>query len=151
MSELLPLSIGVGLAVSLLLTEMFGLAAGGMIVPGYVALNLTRPLNVVATLLAGFVTYAVVRALGSVAIVYGRRRTALMILVGYLVGSLVRWGMPAFAPEEQAVTIVGYIIPGLIAIWLDRQGSVETVSALVIASVLVRLVLVLFVGADLAP
>ena len=35
--DLLPVSVGIGLAVSLLFSELFGLAAGGMVVPGYVA------------------------------------------------------------------------------------------------------------------
>jgi hypothetical protein len=32
--DLLSASIGIGLAISLLFSEMFGLAAGGMVVPG---------------------------------------------------------------------------------------------------------------------
>jgi hypothetical protein len=63
MMELLTLSVGIGLAVSLLFTEMFGIASGGMIVPGYIALSLTRPWDVVLTLGAGFVTFAIVHTL----------------------------------------------------------------------------------------
>ena len=36
--DTLTVSIAVGLIVSLLFTEMFGLSAGGMIVPGYLAI-----------------------------------------------------------------------------------------------------------------
>jgi poly-gamma-glutamate biosynthesis protein PgsC/CapC len=152
--ELLALSIGIGLAVSLLFTELFGIAAGGMIVPGYLALGLGRPLDVLITIVAGCVTFGIVRALSTFAIVYGRRRTVLMILVGYLVGMLVRWtlesGTSATAMSVAGdLQVIGYIIPGLIAIWLDRQGIVETLAALVSASVVVRLMLVLALGADL--
>jgi hypothetical protein len=45
--------------------------------------------------------------------------------------------------------IIGYIIPGLIGIWIDRQGLIETVSALLIAAVVVRLLLILSFGADI--
>jgi hypothetical protein len=41
--------------------------------------------------------------------------------------------------------VIGYIIPGLIALWFNRQGVLQTLSALIIASVLVRLVLVVLV------
>ena len=34
MTDLLTVAIGIGLAISLLFSEMFGLAAGGMVVPG---------------------------------------------------------------------------------------------------------------------
>ncbi len=145
MLELLPLSVGLGLVVSLLFSEVFAIAAGGMIVPGYLALHLAHPLNVALTAAAGFATFAVVRALSSFVIIYGRRRTVMMILVGYLMGMAVRWllstvGAPGVAAELQ---IIGFIIPGLIAIWLDRQGVVETLAAMVTASVVVRLMLIL--------
>lgn len=150
MGEFLPLSVGIGLAVSLLFTELFGVAAGGMIVPGYLALFLTRPLEVLLTLAAGFITFAIVHALSSIVIVYGRRRTVLMILLGYLVGTLIRWATRDLTPEiPDDYTVIGFIIPGLIAIWLDRQGVLQTLCSLVTASVVVRLFLVIFVGTEL--
>ena len=153
--ELLPLSIGLGLVVSLIFSEMFGLAAGGMVVPGYFAIFLTRPVPVILTLAAGFATFAIVRALSSVLIIFGKRRTVLMILVGYLLGALVRAILMAHPMTPELLrssdhAIIGYIIPGLIAIWLDRQGVVETFSALLTAAVVVRLLLVLFAGGELA-
>jgi poly-gamma-glutamate biosynthesis protein PgsC/CapC len=151
--ELLPVAIGVGLAVSLFFSELFGLAAGGMVVPGYVALCLTKPVDVVLTLAAGVATFLVVHLLSSMMIVYGRRRTVLMILVGYLIGALVRMVVVPIVPygigHETSYAIIGFIIPGLIAIWIDRQGIVETIGALLTASVVVRLILILFVGAEL--
>lgn len=150
MIELLPLSVGIGLAISLLFTEMFGIAAGGMIVPGYLALSLTRPLDVALTIGAGFATFAIVHTMSSFMIIYGRRRTVAMILIGYLVGMLARWSTGNFASiGGLELEVIGFIIPGLIAIWLDRQGIVETLAALVTASVVVRLILVVVVGAEL--
>ena len=37
-------SIGIGLIVSLVFSEILGLAAGGLIVPGYIALYLDQPM-----------------------------------------------------------------------------------------------------------
>jgi gamma-polyglutamate biosynthesis protein CapC len=144
MTELLPLSIGIGLVVSLLFSEVFAVAAGGMIVPGYLALHLAQPLDVALTTLAGLISFAIVRALSSFVIVYGRRRTVLMIMVGYLVGIALRWGSASLggALSQLDAQVVGFIIPGLIAIWLDRQGVIETIAAMITASVVVRLVLV---------
>lgn len=149
MIELLPLAVGIGLAISLLFTEMFGIAAGGMIVPGYLALNLTRPINVALTIAAGFVTFAIVHTLSSFMIIYGRRRTVLMILVGYLIGVFLRWATGGIQVGGTELTVIGFIIPGLIAIWLDRQGIVETTSALVTAAVAVRLILIVILGTEL--
>jgi poly-gamma-glutamate biosynthesis protein PgsC/CapC len=151
MTEHLPLSVGIGLAVAVLFAEAFGIGAGGLIVPGYLALELGRPLHVLATVLAGVATFFVVHAFGSVAIVYGRRRTALMILVGYLVGAAARWAAAGGGAGLSELDVIGFIIPGLIAIWIDRQGLVQTLAALTTASVLVRLLLVLVLGQELTP
>lgn len=146
--DLLSLAIGIGLAVSLLFSELFGLAAGGMVVPGYIALSLSNPIAVALTIGAGFATYAIVHALASVVIVYGRRRTVLTILVGYLVGTVVRLlvGSAGAAPHEYA--LVGHIIPGLIANWFERQGIIATTATLLIAAVVVWLTLVLLAAAS---
>jgi gamma-polyglutamate biosynthesis protein CapC len=150
MIEFLPLSIGIGLAVSLLFTEIFGLAAGGMIVPGYIGLFLNHPLEVLTTLAAGFLTFAIVHTLSQIVIIYGRRRTVLMILAGYLIGMVIRWAMQMIHPvPPEEVIVIGYIIPGLIAIWLDRQGILVTLCSLVTASVVVRLFLIIFIGTEL--
>jgi poly-gamma-glutamate biosynthesis protein PgsC/CapC len=168
--NLLALSIGIGLVVSLLFSELFGLAAGGLVVPGYVALYLSRPVDVATTLAAALLTFFLVRVASTFVIVYGRRRTALMILVGYGLGALLDAGVtaaleasaepivqaalvvptaaPVPVPAAFDAGVIGYIVPGLIAIWLDRQGVVPTLAALVTSAVVVRLVLILAVPED---
>ena len=152
--HLLPISIGIGLAVSLLFSELFGLVAGGMVVPGYIALSMSRPLDVLLTLAVGVLTYVIVHALSSTVVIYGRRRTVIMILIGYLLGmSMATLSIGPIGGELRGssaeVAIIGYIIPGLIAIWIDRQGLVETISVLLIAATVVRLVLILVFGMEL--
>lgn len=150
MTDVLALSIGLGLLVSLLFSQAFGFTAGGMVVPGYLAMFLTRPGHVVATLAAALATFALVHAISTVMIVYGKRRTALMILVGYIIGALVRtFAGEWMGPMSSEISVIGYIVPGLIAIWLDRQGIVETMSSLVTASVVVRLLLIVVLGSEL--
>lgn len=149
--EQLPLAIGIGLAVSLIFSEIFGLAPGGMVVPGYFALCLTHPVDILLTLLAALTTFAIVHALGSIIIVYGKRRTVLTILIGYLVGAVFRAVLAGHfvAFSDNTFELIGFIIPGLIAIWIDRQGMLETFSALISASVVVRLILILTLGSEI--
>jgi poly-gamma-glutamate biosynthesis protein PgsC/CapC len=143
-------SIGLGLVVSLLFTEVFGLASGGMIVPGYIALSLDKPLDIALTLAVALATYGAVLGISQFAIIYGRRRIALTLLVGFVIGSVVRTAFPyagalppAAATTDAMVSVIGYIVPGLIALWIDRQGLIETVGPLMTSSVIVRLVLIL--------
>ena len=50
-----------------------------------------------------------------------------------------------FSLEFQSI---GYIIPGLIANWMERQGVVETITTLIVAGVLVRMLLMIFTGGE---
>ena len=150
MAEIVTLSIGIGLVISLAFSELLGLAAGGMVVPGYFALFLDRPIVIILTLLTSYLTYFIVHSMSAVMIIYGRRRTVLMILVGFAIGALIRSLGPVHLPAASIdLAVIGYIIPGLIAIWIDRQGLIESISALIIASVMVRLVLIIFFGGEI--
>lgn len=147
MTDAEVLYIAIGLVVSLLYSEVFGLAPGGIIVPGYLALRISDPVVVLLTLGVSLLTFFVVRVLATVMIIYGRRRTVLMILIGFLLGSLVRVGFGAGTPIGPfEIDVIGYIIPGLLAIWMDRQGIVATASSAVTASVLTRLSGLLILG-----
>lgn len=150
MDSLLTLSIGTGLAVSLAFSEMLGLTAGGMVVPGYVALYLDQPLIVALTFMMSYLAYFIVHSASTIMIIYGRRRTVLMILVGFALGTLLRMSGSLEMPiANMDLTVIGYIIPGLIAIWIDRQGVIESFSALIIAAIIVRIILILFTGGEI--
>jgi poly-gamma-glutamate biosynthesis protein PgsC/CapC len=148
--DLIPNAIGIGLVVSLVFSETLGLAAGGMVVPGYIALNLNDPVRVLMTLALGMMTYLAVRVLSNFVILYGRRRTVVIILIGFLLGSLFR-GFVVFDVGGQTVTLqaIGFIIPGLVGMWIDRQGLVETSATLLASGVLVKLILILLYGGEL--
>jgi poly-gamma-glutamate biosynthesis protein PgsC/CapC len=150
MDNIIIVSIGLGLCVSLLFSEFFGIAAGGMVVPGYIALYLNRPIVIVITVLVSLLTYFIVNSLGAFMIIYGKRRTVLTIIIGFLLGWLIRLLDPVpLGPQAVELSIVGYIIPGLIAIWMDRQGIIETVASLVTSSTIVRLILIIIFGREL--
>ncbi|MEO0324648.1 MAG: poly-gamma-glutamate biosynthesis protein PgsC [Myxococcota bacterium] len=149
MEELQVTSIAIGIVVSFVFSEVYGLAAGGVVVPGYIALFLHRPTALALTLVVALGTFALTKVIGSVVIVYGRRRTSLCILIGFALGAwaeradlLLRDG----GYGDADLTVIGYIIPGLIAIWFDRQGVTNTLATLTIAACVVRLALLLLVG-----
>ena len=149
--DLLTVAIGLGLVVSLLFTEAIGLTAGGMIVPGYLALSLNKPADILATLAVAFITFAIVRVVSRFAIVYGRRRIFLAIIVAFVLGSLVRVApiqasdiSHGWCPSPgEFACVIGYIIPGLIALGLDRFGVIETLAPMFSSAVIVRLVLIM--------
>ena len=141
-------AIAIGLVVSLIVTEVLGLSVGGMIVPGYLALSLHQPFAVVMTLVAALATWGAVRLISNWAIVYGRRRVVLTVMFGFVSGMSIRLiasltSGSVVANEVGPVVMIGFIVPGLIALWFERQGFIETVSPMMGAAVLVRLTLIL--------
>jgi len=148
--EVVISAIGIGLIVSLIFSETMGLAAGGMVVPGYIALSLRQPLQVIMTLLIGFTSYLVAHLLSNFMILYGRRRTVVIILIGFLLGWFCRrFFVVEIAGENIQIIAIGFIVPGLVGLWIDRQGLVETLATLLTSGVLVRLILILIYGGEM--
>jgi len=147
--EIIIQSVGLGLVLSLLFTETLGLAAGGMVVPGYVALMLHHPLRIVGTVLVSLLTFFTMKFLSNYMFVYGRRRIVMVILIGFMFGWLSR---ELLVIQTSAITLelqtIGLIIPGLIANWMEKQGVVKTITTMVIAAVFIRLMLMIITGGE---
>jgi poly-gamma-glutamate biosynthesis protein PgsC/CapC len=135
----------IGIVVSLVLTDLVGLTAGGIIVPGYVALLLDRPTALAGFLVVAAVSYGVVRALSTVAMLYGTRRFAVALLAGLALSVGAQWASPLFVAPYVEWVGLGLIVPGLLANQFDRQGVLPTLLMLAIAAPLVRLILLLVV------
>jgi poly-gamma-glutamate biosynthesis protein PgsC/CapC len=145
-------AVGLGMFLSLILTETVGLAAGGIVVPGYIALVLHDPIQIIITILAGIITYLIVHFLSRHIIIYGRRLLIVSILIGYIIAYISRIA-PVLTVEKVAVNIetVGFVIPGLIAYWITRQGILPTISAMIIVASLVRLIMIVLHNGVILP
>src|SRR5882724_816211 len=128
-----------------MLTEVVGLTAGGIIVPGYVALLLDRPTALLGFLVVAAASYGIMRALGTVLMLYGARRFAIAVLTGLTLSVGAQWASALLVPTYVEWVGLGLIVPGLLAHQFDRQGVLPTLAMLAIAAPLVRLVLVLAV------
>ena len=144
---MLETAIGIGITVNLLLTEVFGLASAGLVVPGYLALYLWQPSRLVATALLALVTWAVVRfGLARLVVLYGRRRFGVTVLVGFLLNLLALRMLRMMPVEPVDMRAIGFIIPGLIANQALVQGVWPTLVLTALAAAIVRLVLFLAGG-----
>jgi len=129
-------AILLGILVSLLYTEVTGFSAG-LIIPGYLALNLHSPLRLVYTLAAAAAAVGLCCLLARVVILYGRRRFAVLILLTCLLGAAAK-GL-----RLVSVSTVGVILPGLIAREFDRQGFLTTLLSLAVTTGITALCLLL--------
>jgi len=143
-------AIGLGLVVSLIFSETLGLAAGGMVVPGYVALMVHEPQRLVGTIFASLLALGTLKLVSRYALVYGRRRIVIAVLLGFVFGALSR-EILVFRLHNTSLEFqtIGYIIPGLIANWMERQGIVQTLCVMITTAVLVRLLLMILNGGDI--
>ncbi len=143
---MLVASIALALVYGFVLFELTGLTAGGLIAPGYFALTFDQPWRIGACLCVALSTLVLVRTLAFFALLYGRRRFLVCVLLGFA----LQWTFLILFMGAQLgqgrLEVVGYIIPGLIASEMDRQGPAPTLLALLVLSGLVFLTLKVPVG-----
>ncbi len=83
-------TIGLGIALSLILSETLGVTAGGVIVPGYIAMHLHNPDQIIMTFIASIIVIILIRMLGKFVFIYGKRRLVLTLLLGFIIGYISR-------------------------------------------------------------
>ena len=134
--------IGIGMVLSLFLTETLGVTAGGIIVPGYIAMNLEDPERLVITFGISIITFLLIKLLSRYIMVYGKRRLVLALLIGFLLGYLTRSENNLVSSlTELDFVVIGNIIPGLIANWMDRQGVLRTICTVLITAGITKLII----------
>ena len=132
--------IGIGMVLSLFLTETLGVTAGGIIVPGYIAMNLDNPSRLIVTFGISIIVYFIIQILSNFVLVYGKRRLVLALLLGFLLGYFTRSENNMLSGLMHTdFIVIGNIIPGLIANWMDRQGVFRTICTVMITAGVTKL------------
>ena len=127
--------IGIGMVLSLFLTETLGVTAGGIIVPGYIAMNLDNPSRIIITFIISIIVFLAIKLLSKFILIYGKRRLVIALLLGFILGSFTLSGIFL----ENSLIVIGNIIPGLIANWMDRQGILRTICTVLITAGVTKL------------
>jgi len=142
---MIEISIGLGIVLSLILSEALGVTAGGIIVPGYISLFLHQPIQVLITFTVAMFVWLIIKGLSRVMFLYGKRRIVLALILGFLFGYISR-NVYIDSETINSVAVIGNIIPGLIANWMDRQGVVRTISVVLLTAVIVKLLVIILFG-----
>jgi len=138
--QFIGVAIGIGMCLSLILTETLGLTAGGVIVPGYIALYMHEPFKIIVTFFVSLTVLLIIRLLSNYIFIYGKRRLVLSLILGFFFGYLSKIYL------DSDLSSIGNIIPGLLASWMDRQGALKTISVVIIIAVATRLILIVLSG-----
>lgn len=137
-----------GIILSIIFYEITEISPGGLIVPAYIAFYLDNPQRVVITILAGILTFLIVKFISNHAIVYGRRKFALYIMISFIIRVVLKYFNIYIVNEYELFilggSIIGVIIPGIIAQEIDRHGMIRTISSLLILSIFIKSIIELF-------
>ncbi|MFC2166679.1 poly-gamma-glutamate biosynthesis protein PgsC [Acidobacteriota bacterium] len=125
----------IGILVAVLYVEIMDIYPGGIIVPAYFALHLDSPLRIVATLLIAALTLLTYKMLSHSFILYGKRRFALLILLGVVWAQLWALIFPVLFVSSLELKAIGWIIPALLANNLEKQKVIPTLASLFTVSI----------------
>jgi len=143
-------AVGLGVILSLIFSELLGASAGGIVVPGYIAMYLDQPSFIIGTVMVSLLTWGVIKVIGSFTLLFGKRRMVLSILIGFILGWSTRTLLMNPTLVDLKLQSIGYIIPGLIANWFERQGFIKTMTTMIIAAVVVRITLIIISGGEVS-
>jgi poly-gamma-glutamate biosynthesis protein PgsC/CapC len=141
--EVVRITIVVGVILSIVFYERVQLTTGGAIVPAYLALAVVRPIAVIVTVAAGYLTHVVVTSvIAKRRILYGRMRFEAEVLVGLAI--IMAFTVSAHLlgqldPVLLAFAGIGFLIPGIIAHDMGRQRPKRTFAALAITTAILAI------------
>jgi predicted membrane-bound spermidine synthase len=124
-SDLLVLAFSIALAMAVYART--GLACGGIVTPGLLALQASGPGPVMMTLFWGLLLLPLQEGAVRMAGLYGRQRLAFALLTAALLRGLL---LQADLLPGALVAGYGWLLPGLVAADMQRQGVVPTALAL---------------------
>lgn len=135
--------IVLGVIAGIIFYELTEISPGGVIVPGYIALFLDNPVRIVLTVCVSAGAFVLVRILSKHAILYGKRKFAVFILAGFMLRHMLGAFISVTEIPLSAGLVIGYLVPGIIAQEMDRQGLVKTLASMLIVALMVKLMVML--------
>lgn len=124
-------------------TEFLGLFTGGLITGGYLAFYLDQPLRLLVTYAAGTLGYLLITLLARYVMLFGRRRYMACLLAGMALGWLLTHALSLLPAGGLDLRVIGYLVPGLIANDMMKQGIWKTLAMSLLVTFLIRLALML--------
>jgi poly-gamma-glutamate biosynthesis protein PgsC/CapC len=135
-------SLFVGIVLSLIFAEKFGITPAGMVVPGYLALIFDQPVMLLSVLIISCITYFIVNhCISKYVILYGRRKFAAMILTGMILKFFFDLIYPLTPFEMVEMSGIGIVIPGIIANTIQKQGVIITLSSCMLLTCITYVIL----------
>lgn len=127
------ITVGVGIALSMLYGWRTGYASGGLISAGIIALSLHSPQKLLGCLVASLIIWPLLALCVNHSGLHGRARIGCAMLMALSLRLIISCFI-------RPVPWIGWVIPGLIAADIQKQGLCETLTALINVSVMTAFV-----------
>ena len=137
---MLQIAISLSILFGFIVTEVLGLYTGGLISAGYLAFYLEQPYRLLSTFLLAIIITILVRVLEHFIILYGRRRFMATVLLSLIVAWLFEEFSYQLRFVPQDIRVIGYMIPGLIANDMLKQGIIKTTIVTLLVAIVIRLI-----------
>jgi len=142
--ELARLTIILGIVVSTIIYKRTGLTLGGVIVCGYLALFIGQPTHILVTLATSYLTYQIVyKVLQKRFMLNGRKLFEVEILIGLIFQALWITIIQVLGLFDMDFTLfygVGFVLPGIVAHHMGRQGPRNTLGSILLGVSIVALI-----------
>lgn len=144
--QLARLTIVLGIVISTIIYKQTGRTLGGVIVCGYLTLFIGQPMHIFVTLAMAYFTYQIVHnILKKRYMLNGRKLFEVEILVGLvfqvswliIIKLLTRMDL-----DLSTLYGIGFVLPGVIAHDMGRQGPANTLSSIFLGVFIVALIIV---------
>ncbi len=144
-AHVIHLAFVLGVVVSVAFYDRSHLSTGSVVVPGYLGLCVGAPATLAVTLVNALAMFVVVHRILPRFVILSREAKFHGVLLGSV---LVQFAWSSLLPEgaaaqSGALQSVGFLIPGLIAHDLNRQGATKTMLSIGVCSTIVGAAVVL--------
>lgn len=130
----------IGIFISLIYSEITGFSPSGLIVPGYLAININNPSRIIFTLFVSLLTFVIVKIISKYAIIYGKRQFSLSVGISVILNLIIITIYPT------SFGIIGNIIPGIISNEWLKEGVFVSLTSL---ALVVGLIILIMIGISL--
>jgi poly-gamma-glutamate biosynthesis protein PgsC/CapC len=126
-----------------IVNALIQITPGGIIVPLYLSLYIKEPERLIGTLSVSFMTLLIYRIISSFFLIEKKKTLIIMVLISTILTYIWWKFMPVVFPTDFLFKTAGWIIPGILANTMNRQGIIKTIISCISCTLILFILYVL--------
>lgn len=116
----------IGLTVTSFITEYFSMIPGGLIVPVFLAAYILKPEAIIGTFIVASISLIFLFFLNQFFLIQKKKRLIITIAISSIIVFFWRKYLPSFFPDDLLFEAVGWVIPGILSMSMQKNGYFKT-------------------------